>query len=67
VEQKLPNPLSFMSIDEAAKEIGCSRRFLEMRIEDGEIKVFRPSSRMVRIQRRELDRWIESFSCKRKY
>ena len=53
----------FASLNEAAKEIGCSRRFLEMRIEDGELKVFRPSKRLVRIKRSELDRWVESYSA----
>ncbi len=55
-------PRAFLSIAEAAAEIGCTRRFLETRIEDGEINVFRPSSRLVRIKRAELDRWIDSFT-----
>lgn len=53
---------SFLSLAEAAEEICCTRRFLEKRIEDGEISVFRPSSRLVRIRRTEFDRWIESYS-----
>ena len=55
----------FLSIIEAASEIGCSRRFLEMRIEDGELVVFRPSKRIVRIKRAEFDRWVKSYSCKK--
>ena len=59
-----PSNRTFLSLNEAAKEIDCSRRFLEMRIEDGELKVFRPSKRLVRIQRSELERWVESYSSK---
>ena len=53
---------AFLSLNEAAEEIGCTRRFFEKRIEDGEIAVFRPSRRLVRIKRTELNRWIESYS-----
>ena len=53
---------SFLSLDEAAREIGCCRRFLEKRIEDGELAVFRPSARLLRLKRSELNRWIESYS-----
>jgi len=56
---------AFLSLADAAKQIGCTRRFLETRIEDGEISVFRPSKRLVRIKRTEFDRWVESFSAKR--
>jgi excisionase family DNA binding protein len=52
----------FLSLRDAATEIGATRRFLERRIEDGEIAVFRPSRRLVRVSRAELDRWIESYS-----
>ena len=55
---------AFLSLNEAASMLVCSRRFLEMRIEDGELKVFRPSKRLVRIKRSELDRWVESYSAK---
>lgn len=53
---------AFLSLDEAAREIGCTRRFLERRIEDGELTAFRPSARLVRVSRTELNRWIESYS-----
>ena len=53
---------AFLSLSEAAEEIGCTRRFLENRITDGEFVVFRPSKRLVRIKRTEFDRWIETFS-----
>jgi excisionase family DNA binding protein len=53
---------AFISLPEAAQQIGCTRRFLESRIADGEIKVFRPSTRLVRIARPELARWVESYS-----
>ncbi len=60
-----PAPLSaFLSLRDAAEQIGCTRRFLETRIEDGELAVFRPSKRLVRIKRTEFDRWIEEFSRK---
>ena len=52
----------FISLNDAAALLNCSRRFLEKRIEDGELKVFRPSKRLVRIKRSELDRWVESYS-----
>lgn len=55
-------PAPFLSLDEVAQMIGCTRRFLETRIADGELKVFRPSARMVRIRRNELERWIEDYS-----
>ena len=55
---------AFLSLNEAAAMLHCSRRFLEIRIEDGELKVFRPSKRLVRIKRSELDRWVESYSVK---
>ena len=55
---------AFLSLNQAATMLDCSRRFLEMRIEDGELKVFRPSKRLVRIKRSELDRWVESYSAK---
>lgn len=55
---------AFLSLDQAAALIDCSRRFLEIRIEDGELKIFRPSKRLVRIKRSELDRWVESYSAK---
>jgi excisionase family DNA binding protein len=53
---------AFISLQEAAQEIGCTRRFLERRIEDGEFAVFRPSRRLVRVARGELNRWVESYS-----
>lgn len=59
-----PTPPAFLTLNEAAREIGCTRRFLETRIEDGELTVFRPSRRLVRLKRAELDRWVESFSHK---
>ena len=53
---------AFLTLDEAAREIGCTRRFIETRIADGELKKFRPSKRMVRIRRTDFERWIESYS-----
>ena len=53
---------AFITLNEAAEEICCTRRFLEKRIEDGEIRVFRPSKRMVRVSREELERWIAFYS-----
>ena len=58
---------AFLSLNEAAALIDCSRRFLEIRIEDGELKIFRPSKRLVRIKRSELDRWVDSYSNKKGY
>jgi len=53
---------AFLTLDEAAREIGCTRRFIETRIADGELKKFSPSKRLVRIRRSELERWIEAYS-----
>jgi len=55
----------FVSLTEAADQIGCTRRFLEKRIDDGELSVFRPSKRLVRIQRSEFNRWVESFTSRK--
>ena len=52
----------FLTLAEAAEEIGCTRRFLETRIEDGEPRVFKPSTRLVRVRRAELEKWIERYS-----
>ena len=52
----------FLSLKNAARELSCTRRFLERRIECGELAVFRPSRKLVRVSREELDRWIESYS-----
>ncbi|MGH7996061.1 MAG: hypothetical protein ACREFX_06900 [Opitutaceae bacterium] len=46
----------------SCQEIGCTRRFLERRIQDGELRVFRPSSRLVRIAREDLNHWVAEFS-----
>jgi excisionase family DNA binding protein len=57
-----PLPQGFITLDDAALEIGCSRRFLENRITDGELAVFRPSARLVRIRRTEFERWLNAFT-----
>jgi excisionase family DNA binding protein len=54
----------FLTLAEAAGEIGCTRRFLETRIEDKELSVVRFSKRLVRIKRSEFNRWVEEFSTK---
>ena len=58
----MPEPRQFLTLVEAAEMIGCSRRFLEIRIDDGELKVFRPSTRLVRVRRVELEKWIDRYS-----
>ena len=55
----------FFSLTEAADQIGCTRRFLEKRIDDGEIARFAPSKRLIRIKRTELERWIESYTARK--
>ena len=57
-----PASSAFITLDDAAKMIGCCRRFLEKRIADGEIKAFKPSKRIVRIRLAELERFIECYS-----
>jgi excisionase family DNA binding protein len=56
---------TFLTLPEAAAEIKSSRRFIELRIEDGELACFRPSKRLTRIKRTEWERWLESYSAKR--
>ena len=56
---------AFLSLPEASETIGCTRRFLEKRIDDGELSVFRPSKRLVRIKRAEFDRWCESYTSRK--
>ena len=58
-------PKEFLTLNDASAELGCSRRFLEKRIEDGEIRVTKPSSKMVRIRRKEWERWVESYTSQR--
>ena len=60
-----PPERAFITLTEAAKQLNCSRRFLEKRAEDGELKLFRPSRRLVRIKFEDLNQWIESYSAKR--
>jgi excisionase family DNA binding protein len=55
----------FLTLDEAAEIIGCTRRFIEQRIEDGEIAKFQPSGRLIRIRVSEFDRWVESFTTRK--
>lgn len=57
-------PKAFLTLNDASAELGCSRRFLEKRIEDGEILVTKPSSKMVRIRRKEWERWVESYTSR---
>ena len=52
----------FLTLPEAAALVGCTRRFLERVIRAGDLKVFRPSSRIVRIRRSEFEKWVERFS-----
>ena len=53
---------AFLTLDQAAQELGCTRQFLESRITAGEIAVFRPSARLVRIRQTEWERWIALFT-----
>jgi hypothetical protein len=60
-----PQPPAFLTLPEAAAEIKASRRFIELRIEDGEIAVLRPSKRLTRIARSEWLRWLDSYTNRR--
>ncbi|KAB2638202.1 MAG: helix-turn-helix domain-containing protein [Verrucomicrobia bacterium] len=64
-EPKQASERAYLSLSEAADQLGCTRRFLEKRIDDGEIARFAPSKRLVRIKRTELDRWIESYTARK--
>ncbi len=61
---QMENVRGFYTLKEIAKMIGSTRRFLELRIADGELKVFRPSSRFVRVRAVEFNRWVEQFSSR---
>lgn len=63
-QNHIPAEREFLSLNAAAEKIGCTRRFLETRIVDGELSVFRPSRRLVRITRAELDRWVDLYTRK---
>ena len=54
----------FLTLAEAAAELDCTRRFLETRISAGELRVFKPSRRLVRIRRTDFDSWVEGFCSK---
>lgn len=56
------DPKQFLTPKEVAEEVGCSRRYIDQCITEGLIKVFRPSNRIVRIRRSEMERWVEEFS-----
>jgi len=60
-DTKLRND-KFITLKQAALEINATRRFLERRVEIGELKVFKPSRRLVRVSRDELSRWITAYS-----
>ena len=64
VDESVTAQRPFLTLAEGADEIGCTRRFLETRIADGELSVFRPSKRLVRIKRTEFERWVEAYSTK---
>lgn len=58
-------PREYLTLTEAAELLGVTRRFLERRIDDGEISVFKPSSRLVRLRRVELERWVDRCTRRR--
>jgi excisionase family DNA binding protein len=64
-EYKPASPREFLTLQQASEEIGCTRRFLEKRIEDGELAIFKPSKRLVRVRRHEFNRWVDSYTARK--
>ena len=52
----------FLTMNEAAALLSCTRRFLEDRIRAKELAIFHPSKRLIRIRRSDLDRWIALYT-----
>jgi hypothetical protein len=48
-----------MSITELASWIGCSRRFLEVQVERGKLRIRRISPRLVRVMPGDVARWLD--------
>ena len=51
--------VSAMRLPDAAKRIGCSRRFLELQIKAGHLRAIRLSARCVRIRPQDLADYLE--------
>jgi len=49
-----------LSLNQAAELLGCSRRFLELEAARGKLTVLRPSARLIRIRRTDLDRYLDA-------
>jgi hypothetical protein len=52
-------PTKPLSIEQVCKWAGVSRRFLELEIERGNLKVRRLSKRLIRILPKDLAAWME--------
>lgn len=49
---------SILTKAEAAKLLGCSRRYLEQQIKAGRIRACKPSPKFLRIYRKDLDAFL---------
>jgi len=50
----------FLTLPQAAKALGSSRRFLEKEIKYGRLRAIKPSKMMTRISLEEWERYIDS-------
>jgi excisionase family DNA binding protein len=62
-EIEIPNyPSRPLSIEQLCEWAGVSRRFLEMEIERGNLKVRRLSRRLIRVMPKDVADWMERAS-----
>lgn len=51
-----------MTLKQAAQRLACSRRFLEMRVNEGRLRVVRFSPRCIRVRPSDLRDFIENHA-----
>jgi excisionase family DNA binding protein len=51
---------SLLTKQQAARYVGCSCRYLERAIVTGRLRALKPTSKLVRIRRSDLDSFLES-------
>jgi excisionase family DNA binding protein len=51
---------SLLTKQQAASYVGCSRRYLERAIVAGRLRALKPTGKLVRIRRSDLDAFLES-------
>jgi excisionase family DNA binding protein len=51
---------SLLTKQQAASYVGCSRRYLERAIASGRLRALKPTGKLLRIRRSDLDAFLES-------